>query len=160
MSLEHRLLSRHPSQPTLSLSRMYLRLTDFCITQLKAQGPSRTCDESKEEEEKQCGARVCSVLAPDERAPSSSVRVKLVFSLNKFRRRWTLNWYWMPCAKTNHVEHRFSRTCLAINSFQLHFCTRFTARNVCHGEPSSPQAALGVSREQSRPTPPTPRRLP
>jgi len=25
---------------------------DFCITQLKAQGPSRTCNESKEEEEK------------------------------------------------------------------------------------------------------------
>ena len=29
----------------------YLRLIDSCITQLKAQGPSRTCDESKEEEE-------------------------------------------------------------------------------------------------------------
>ena len=28
----------------------YLRLTDSCITQLKAQGPSRTCNESKEEE--------------------------------------------------------------------------------------------------------------
>ena len=27
----------------------YLRLIDFCITQLKAQGPSRTCNESKEE---------------------------------------------------------------------------------------------------------------
>ena len=26
----------------------YLRLIDSCITQLKAQGPSRTCDESKE----------------------------------------------------------------------------------------------------------------
>jgi len=30
----------------------YLRLTDSCITQLKAQGPSRTCKESKEEEKK------------------------------------------------------------------------------------------------------------
>ena len=30
----------------------YLRLIDFCITQLKAQGPSRTCNESKEDEEK------------------------------------------------------------------------------------------------------------
>jgi len=30
----------------------YLRLIDFCITQLKAQGPSRTCNESKEEEKK------------------------------------------------------------------------------------------------------------
>ena len=29
----------------------YLRLIDSCITQLKAQGPSRTCNESKEEEE-------------------------------------------------------------------------------------------------------------
>ena len=27
----------------------YLRLIDFCVTQLKAQGPSRTCNESKEE---------------------------------------------------------------------------------------------------------------
>ena len=30
---------------------MYLRLIDSFITQLKAQGPSRTCNESKEEEE-------------------------------------------------------------------------------------------------------------
>ena len=29
----------------------YLSLVDSCITQLKAQGPSRTCNESKEEEE-------------------------------------------------------------------------------------------------------------
>jgi len=29
-----------------------LRLIDFCITQLKAQGPSRTCNESKKEEDK------------------------------------------------------------------------------------------------------------
>ena len=28
---------------------VYLRLIDSCITQLKAQGPSRTCNESKEE---------------------------------------------------------------------------------------------------------------
>ena len=27
----------------------YLRLIDFCITQRKAQGPSRTCNESKEQ---------------------------------------------------------------------------------------------------------------
>jgi len=27
----------------------YLRLMDSCISQLKAQGPSRTCNESKEE---------------------------------------------------------------------------------------------------------------
>ena len=29
----------------------YLRLTDSCITRLKADGPSRTCKESKEEDE-------------------------------------------------------------------------------------------------------------
>ena len=29
----------------------YLRIIDSCITQLKAEGPSRTCNESKEEEE-------------------------------------------------------------------------------------------------------------
>jgi len=29
----------------------YLRLIDSCITQLEAQGPSRTCNESEEEEE-------------------------------------------------------------------------------------------------------------
>ena len=29
----------------------HLRLIDSCITQLKARGPSRTCNESKEEEE-------------------------------------------------------------------------------------------------------------
>ena len=33
----------------------YLRLIDSCITQLKAQGPSRTCDERKEEEEECLG---------------------------------------------------------------------------------------------------------
>jgi len=29
----------------------YLRIIDSCITQLKAQGPARTCNESKEGEE-------------------------------------------------------------------------------------------------------------
>ena len=31
----------------------YLRLIDLCITQLEAQGSSRTCNESKEEEEEE-----------------------------------------------------------------------------------------------------------
>ena len=34
----------------------YLRFIDSCITQLKAQGPSRTCNESKEE---------CAWLSPE-----------------------------------------------------------------------------------------------
>ena len=33
----------------------YLRLVDSCITQLKAQGPSRNCDESNKEEEEDQG---------------------------------------------------------------------------------------------------------
>ena len=41
--------------------RWDLRLIDSCITQLKVQGPSRTCNESKEEEKKTCASpRVCS----------------------------------------------------------------------------------------------------
>ena len=32
-------------------ARPYFRLIDSCITQLEAQGPSRTCNENKEEEE-------------------------------------------------------------------------------------------------------------
>jgi len=44
-------LPRHGSPPVLSFVHLYVRLIDFCITQLKAQGPSRTCNESKEEEE-------------------------------------------------------------------------------------------------------------
>jgi len=32
-----------------------LRLVDSCITHLKAQGPSRTCNESKKEEEEADG---------------------------------------------------------------------------------------------------------
>ena len=47
----------------------YLRLIDSCITQLKAQGPSRTCNESKEEEEE---ANFSSV-----RAAAASVKVLL-----------------------------------------------------------------------------------
>ena len=35
----------------------YLRRIDSCITQLKAQGPSRICNESKEEEEEGCIGR-------------------------------------------------------------------------------------------------------
>ena len=34
----------------------HLRLIDSCITQLKAQGPSRTCNESKEEEKEDLSA--------------------------------------------------------------------------------------------------------
>ena len=37
----------------------YLSLIDSCVTQLKAQGPSRTGDESKEEEKRVCSDLEC-----------------------------------------------------------------------------------------------------
>ena len=43
----------------------YLKLIDACITQLKAQGPCRTCNESKEEEE----SRVSEEVFKDEGMP-------------------------------------------------------------------------------------------
>ena len=42
-----------PASATFGVEGSYLRLIDSCITQLKAQGPFRTCDESKAEEEEQ-----------------------------------------------------------------------------------------------------------
>ena len=38
---------------SVSEAGSYLRLIDSCITQLKAQGPSRTCNKSEEEEEEE-----------------------------------------------------------------------------------------------------------
>ena len=49
-------------------SSSYLRLIDSCITQLKAQGPFRTCNESTEEEEEG--------LPPEEREGDVSERVE------------------------------------------------------------------------------------
>ena len=50
-----------PKQTELELTETgsYLRLLDSCITQLKAQGPSGTCNESKEEEKKNGPRRAC-----------------------------------------------------------------------------------------------------
>ena len=50
-------------QRLVDLVLAYLRLIDSCITQLKAQGPSRTCNESKEEEEDLVLARTLEPLA-------------------------------------------------------------------------------------------------
>ena len=43
----------------------YLRLIDSCITQLKAQGPSRTRNESKEEEVLTCSVRTIWFESPE-----------------------------------------------------------------------------------------------
>ena len=55
----------------------YLRRIDSCITQLKAHGPSRTCDESTEDDDSgrfEAGAGLCHVLdqpRPDLTAPNT-----------------------------------------------------------------------------------------
>ena len=52
------LLTRHRTRAEMcsgSEAGSYLRLIDSCITRLKAQGPSRTCNESEEEEEEGSG---------------------------------------------------------------------------------------------------------
>ena len=51
----------------------YLRLIDSCITQLKAQGPSRTCNESKEEEEGNCLYRVPGEVMVDVRVVGTNM---------------------------------------------------------------------------------------
>jgi len=43
---------RRPHAPNGTEAGSYLRLIDNCITQLEAEGPSRTCNENKEEEER------------------------------------------------------------------------------------------------------------
>ena len=52
----------------------YLRLIDFCITQLKAQGPSKTCNESKEAEEE--GGPLFGPAAHLHRLRTSSARLR------------------------------------------------------------------------------------
>jgi len=58
----------------------YLRLIDSCITQLKAQGPSRTCTESKEEEERRTPASLPPVEENAASSLSSNTDLRLVHS--------------------------------------------------------------------------------
>ena len=50
-ALHRRLLIWSTPLLTLCVTGSYLRLIDSCVTPLKAQGPSRTCNGSQEEEE-------------------------------------------------------------------------------------------------------------
>ena len=54
----------------------YLRLIDSCINQLKAQGPSRICNESKEEE-KVWGGAPSTASAPSKVACFTVLGVRL-----------------------------------------------------------------------------------
>ena len=59
----------------------YLRLIDSCITQLKAQGPSRTCNESKEEEKEGQQAQHPVHQTPAQSPPWRQPRGKWMVSL-------------------------------------------------------------------------------
>ena len=58
-----------------------------------------------------CGAGAgCSAIKYQSlRGLSGSIRVKLGTSQNTFRRRWTLNLYWMSCSKTYNDVPRSAR---------------------------------------------------
>jgi len=58
--------------PRTTEAGSYLRLIDSCITQLKAQGPFRTCNESKEEE---TAARRVPQQAPRHHPPTRQRRL-------------------------------------------------------------------------------------
>ena len=64
----------------------YLRLMDSCITRLKAQGPSRTCNESKEEEEGERTALIWTRLTKLFTLHLSSPLNYLKFMLKPFQR--------------------------------------------------------------------------
>ena len=53
-----------------SAAGSYLRLIDSCITQLNAQGPSRTCNESKKEEEDEVAIPPQTLLSYSSRPPA------------------------------------------------------------------------------------------
>jgi len=65
----------------------YLRLIDSCITQLTAQGPFRTCNESKAEEEE-----------------PSHHSCKAAFSKREFKLPW------LEAGPTNHFDDKVVRT--------------------------------------------------
>jgi len=60
----------------------YLRLIDSCITQLKAQGPSRTCNESKEEEEEEEATPETLIPTPETLNPTPETLIPTPETLN------------------------------------------------------------------------------
>jgi len=68
----------------------YLRRIDSCITQLKAQGPSRTCNESKEEEGVSVTCSQISAKRPTSDPPK--VRRRSESMPNRCDRQFVANW--------------------------------------------------------------------
>ena len=64
-----------------------MRLIDSCITQLKAQGPSRTCNESKEEEEENLTAEPKEKIASTNATKIETARPIVVAIIKQ--QRWT-----------------------------------------------------------------------
>ena len=60
----------------------YVRRIDSCITQLQAQGPSRTCNESKEEEEARRDAALCDHVSAQTLNPTPSTLNPKPYALN------------------------------------------------------------------------------
>jgi len=105
----------------------YLRLTDSCITQLKAQGPSRTCNQRKEEEEEEAAVLVdtlnglvhrgtlgflvsrCALLPANPRR----VRVQCLKMAVKPHPRWSNG---LPTTPTSPRRHIF-RSSLLLSTF-------------------------------------------
>jgi len=63
--------------------RSCLRLMDSCITQLKAQGPSRTCNERKEEEEEDVPAALPSLRPPGCNENYHTITTKITTQLQR-----------------------------------------------------------------------------
>jgi hypothetical protein len=80
----------------------YLRLTDSCITQLKAQGPSRTCNESEAEEEE----------APERHLFVDNLLVRIHFIIEMIR--WT-GLAGAPCS-TRQTPRSHFEPCLDLQS--------------------------------------------
>jgi len=112
--LEH---GRSSSVGQLLEAGSYLRFIDSCITQLKAQGPSGTCNESKEEEERQLlGGRHLGFQCID------LVLVHAPNPLSPICRRTSVVWRWLlvgveirGCRIWQHPE-----CCVAAPSMRAH----------------------------------------
>ena len=89
----------------------YLRLIDSCITQLKAQGPSRTCNECKEEERRVGPARALEAAAVSPVHPSfRALSGRLKFTV----RRHKSNKNFSPLRSTLNPQP-FTRRAITIN---------------------------------------------
>ena len=100
----------------------YLRLIDSCITQCKAQGPSRTCNESKEEEEEEEALW----SATPAQTPSIRFRGGLVFKAQRLLHHSTLGWRVIMKSRRSSTPARTPSTrfvtCCIVTCCLVTFC--------------------------------------